>query len=188
MQLSMTFLVTFVMAIIIFIGGIAIVRLLAIGSNENLRDVVGDLEAKLQELNCEDSVHCLVNQYQSVRGPKTFAFGVVVNNYQNEEVLVELALDTGGTKGVSRDNTPISVENDWITFITTTEEDIIARGERADMQVTLQIPKGSEIKPGTYHIPFDLTVYNDDNNDGFGTNDPNEELQTIRDRLTFTFT
>ncbi len=85
-ELSINFLVTFILAIVIFGMGMFLLRGFMTGAEDSLGITEDELNRRIASLSCDATRNtiCLLNDKQTASVNDIHAFGVTVNNYLNQ--------------------------------------------------------------------------------------------------------
>ncbi|MFT4311909.1 MAG: hypothetical protein ACMXYF_01640 [Candidatus Woesearchaeota archaeon] len=186
-ELSVNFLVTFILAIVVFSGGLFIVNTMLSAADSSLEDLGRNFVEDLSRLQCQNQRYCIIDQNQRINQIGTFRFGLVIRNSINQsDITLQVQVDHSEVTGFYRDNVKMNLsELGWeiepreasdLTIFPFPDRQTIEFGRDEAFVVVVNIPRGSKIERGRYHIPFNISCVN--LNCGF---------PTVRDRLTFEY-
>jgi hypothetical protein len=146
-ELSVNFLVTFILAIVVFGAGMFILRGMIDGAGNSLELTQSDLDEKISQLSCSSKdAMCVSNNDAKVQRGKSIIFGVTINNYLSQETEFSIKI----VKTSSDTTNPFPAVNDVV---------IDAKSSKTTA-FGINVPK--DTTPGQYSYVIRVDAVNDD--------------------------
>jgi hypothetical protein len=173
-ELSVNFLVTFILAIVVFGAGMFILRGMINNAESTLDLTQKDLDARINQLSCSSKeAMCLSNNDASTQRGKAIIFGVTINNYLTQAT--KFKITTQQITGIGKDGQEINIALDENQRPNLFPKETSTEVEAKSSQTTamgINVPKATI--PGTYS--FVVKVEPEEQNTGFAP---------VSKRLTF---
>ncbi len=156
MELSLTFMVTIIMAIVVFVLGIRFAYNLADETNDIKNAASGQLDKKFAEISCDGNDRvCIGIERKLIARGKSDVFGLKIINIYNDtdfNITVSRPSPSGYTKG-SKNITKDTLE--WEPKFRTI---MVERNEEKEMGIGISVPRDAE--QGTYIFDVKVEPYN----------------------------
>ncbi len=154
-ELSLNFLVIFIISIIIFGFGIRFISKLS-SEAIKLQDItIDDLDERISDVVCEGSDRvCIGNERMTIRKKEVGVFGLKILNILDSQEF-EITVTPSNPLGFKKDNTPIT--NPPLLVNPASRSVPIKRNEEAKVGIGVQVPANAV--SGTYILDVDIKTY-----------------------------
>lgn len=156
MELSLTFMVTIIIAVVVFIFGIRFAYNLADETNIIKDDASVNLDKKFAEMSCDSNDRiCIGIERKLIAKGNSDVFGLKIINIYNDtdfNITVARPSPSGYTKGNK------NITKDILEWEPKLRSIMIERNEEKEIGIGISVPKGAE--SGTYIFDIKVEPYN----------------------------
>tara|TARA_Y100000310_G_scaffold191612_1_gene191556 strand:+ start:1190 stop:1708 length:519 start_codon:yes stop_codon:yes gene_type:complete len=157
-ELSLSFLVTVIIAITIFMFGIKFIYDLTSQATELEGLTTEELDKRIGELLCESTQRvCIGLNKKEIRRGKLDVFGIKIINIDSEK---NFEISTN-VVGYTLNNNPISTDPDVLNKIDLKYRTTVFLGRNAEETIGLGVEVMKDAKAGTYILDVIITPYDD---------------------------
>lgn len=151
-ELSLNFLVIFIISIIIFGFGIRFISKLS-SEAIKLQDITtNELDERISDVVCEGSDRaCIGNERMTIRKKEVGIFGLKILNILDSQEF-EIIVTSSSPLGFKKDNTPIT--NPPLLVNPSSRSVFIEKNEEAKVGIGVQVPANAVL--GTYILDIDI--------------------------------
>ena len=158
-ELSLNFIVVFIITIVIFAFGVMFISKLASNANSLTQVSTDQLDARISSLNCEGSERaCIGNDRKTIERGNYDTFGLnIINILDKKEFSISITPPSGpptGLLGYRKNNAAITNPPNPPLIAKVRDSVIIDKNEQAKIGIGVEVPKGAV--SGTYILDVNI--------------------------------
>ena len=154
-ELSINFLVTLLITIVIFGMGVSFIYNLSGKANDLTQISEEELDSRITDLLCSGSQKvCVGTNRKTIRRGETDIFGLEILNILENGANFKVNITKADPKGYKKDNTEISGGDPDIQWIPHSRPLFIKKNEKYDVGIGVQVP--NDAVSGTYILNVDV--------------------------------